>query len=200
MSIKLPAPKYTGNTSVEEALKNRRSIRDYRDIPLSKPDLSQLLWSAQGTTHKNFFRTTPSAGALYPIEVYAAIGNVSDVKSGIYKYNPKKHELELVVYGDKRKSISRAALSQDFIQQAAVVIVLSAVYERVTGKYHEKGITYTHMEMGHAAQNILLQSYSLKLGSVVIGAFYANELNRLMNMKKEERPLYIIPVGKIDKR
>ncbi len=200
MSIKLPVPEYTSNTSVEEALKNRRSIRDYRNSPISKKNLSQLLWSAQGTTYKNFFRTAPSAGALYPIEVYAAIGNVTDIKTGVYKYNPKKHELELIVYGDKRRGISSVALSQDFIQHAAVVIVLSVVYERVTGKYHEKGTTYTHMETGHASQNILLQAYSLKLGCVVIGAFYAQELNRLMNMEKDERPLYIIPVGKIYKR
>jgi len=156
--IKLPAPRYEGKTSIERAMRERRSVRHYRNEPLTIPEISQLLWSAQGITASGGLRTAPSAGALYPLEVYIVVGNVTNMKSGIYKYIPESHELVKVTEGDKRSELSNAALHQSPIKEAPAVIVISAVYERTTGKYGERGIRYVHMEAGHAAQNICLQA------------------------------------------
>ena len=194
--IRLREPKYDSNTSVEQALLKRRSVRVYKDEPLALTEVLQLLWAAQGITDPRGFRTAPSAGALYPLELYVVAGNVNDLPDGIYKYKPHKHELAMVVEGDKRTELCNAALDQPSIKDAAALIVFSAVYERTTGKYGERGIRYVHMEVGHAAQNIYLQAVSLNLGLVVIGAFDDEEVKKIMNMEDKEQPLYIIPVGK----
>ncbi|MHC1611019.1 MAG: SagB/ThcOx family dehydrogenase [Candidatus Methanospirareceae archaeon] len=195
--IKLPEPKYDSNTSVEEALRERRSIRAYKDEALTLTEVSQLLWAAQGITDPRGFRTAPSAGALYPLEVYVVIGNVEGVTEGVYKYKPHEHELLKVRSGDVRDGLSVAALGQSFVGEGSIVIVFSAVYERTTQRYGDRGIRYVHMEAGHAAQNVYLQAVSLNLGTVVVGAFKDDEVRRILNMPDEEHPLYIMPVGKI---
>jgi SagB-type dehydrogenase family enzyme len=195
-NIKLPPPEYNGNVSVEKALLGRRSIREYKDTSLTLNEISQLLWAAQGITDPRGFRTAPSAGALYPLEVYIVIGNVKDLPDGIYKYKPRGHELVMIVKGDKRAELSAAALGQSSVKDGAAVIVIAAVYERTTGKYHERGIRYVHMEVGHAAQNIYLQSVALNLGTLVVGAFDDREVKKTMNMADNEQPLCIMPVGR----
>lgn len=196
-NIKLPDPRYDSNTSIERALLKRRSVRDYSDTPLSLREISQILWAAQGITDARGLRTAPSAGALYPLEIYVVAGNVTGLPAGIYKYRPHNHELTTIVQGDKRINIGNAALNQPSIKKAAAVIVFSAIYERTTVKYGERGIRYVHMEVGHAAQNLCLQAVSLGLGTVVIGAFDDSKMKQTMNMEDKEYPLYLIPVGKI---
>ncbi len=194
--IKLPEPKHDSSTSIEKALLKRRSIRGCKDEPLTLAQVSQLLWAAQGITDSGGLRTSPSAGALYPLEVYIVVGGVKDLTDGIYKYKPHKHEIEMVVKGDKRNELYRATLSQSSVRDAPAVIVFSAVYERTTVKYGERGIRYVFIEAGHAAQNVFLQAVSLDLGAVVIGAFYDDEVKKIMKMPEREQPLYIMPVGK----
>lgn len=194
--IKLPEPRYDSDTSIEEALLKRRSIRDYKDSPLTLAEVSQLLWAAQGITNPGGLRTAPSAGALYPLELYVVAGNVNGLSDGIYKYKTHRHELLRVVKGDKRIELCNAALGQPYVRSAAIVIVFSAVYERTTVKYGERGIRYAHMEAGHAAQNVYLQAASLNIGTLVIGAFYDDEVKKIMKMADKEHPLYIMPVGK----
>lgn len=195
--IKLPAPYYDGNTSVEMALLKRRSIRSYSNEPLSLAEISQLLWAAQGITDSRGYRTAPSAGALYPLEIYIIAGRVKDLSQGIYKYRPHENALVKIVDGDRRAEVCRASLNQSSISDAAAVIVFCAIYERTTVKYGERGIRYVFIEVGHAAQNIYLQAVSLKLGTLVIGAFNDNELKKIMNFDLYEYPLYIMPVGKL---
>jgi SagB-type dehydrogenase family enzyme len=197
--IKLPEPKLNSNTSVEQALLKRRSIREFKEGSLTLDEVSQILWAAQGITNARDLKTTPSAGALYPLEVYAVIGNVRGVETGVYKYKPHQHELIKIRDGDVRDYLSNAALGQTYVRTSAVVIVFSAVYERTTHKYGDRGIRYTHMEVGHASQNVYLQAVSLNLGTVVIGAFHDNEVRKILNMPDNEHPLYIMPVGKIKK-
>ena len=194
--IKLPAPRYESKTSLEKALRERRSVREFKKETLTLSEIAQLLWSAQGITASGGLRTAPSAGALYPLEVYIIVGNVTNMKSGIYKYIPESHELVKVIEGDKRSEMSKAALHQSPITDAPAVIVFSAVYERTSGKYGERGIRYVQMEAGHAAQNILLQAVSLNLGAVVMGAFEDDKVERAMDLKPDEKPLYVIPVGR----
>lgn len=195
-TIKLPPPKYESNISVEQALFQRRSIRDYKDAPLTLAEVSQLLWAAQGITNQKGYRTTPSAGALYPLETYVVVGNVEGLTTGVYKYKPDQHELINVLVGDKRSELAAAALNQPPVKDGAIDIVFSAIPERTTRKYQERGIRYVFMEVGHAAQNVYLQAVALNLGTVVIGAFTDSEVKEILNMPDNEHPLYIMPVGR----
>jgi SagB-type dehydrogenase family enzyme len=194
--IKLPEPIYDSKTSVEKALRDRRSIRQYRNLPITLQDLSQLLWAAQGISGTGGRRTSPSAGALYPLELCVVAGNVTGLSVGVYSYDPHKHELSRVLDSDKRAELSKAALGQSSIKNAAAILVISAVYERVTGKYRERGIRYVHMEAGHAAENVFLQAVSLDLGTVVIGAFHDEEVRTVLHLTGQVQPLYLMPMGK----
>ncbi|MCK4929106.1 MAG: SagB/ThcOx family dehydrogenase [Methanosarcinales archaeon] len=195
--IILPEPRYSGGMPVEEALLGRRSIRNYKDEALTMSEVSQLLWAAQGITNARGFRTAPSAGALYPLEVYVVAGNVEGLPAGVYKYRPQGHELEMVAEGDVRPDLCAAAVNQECVEDGAAVLVFAAVYERTTGKYGERGVRYVHMEVGHAAQNVYLQAVSLGLGTVVVGAFDDEEVERLLQMGDDERALCIMPVGRL---
>jgi SagB-type dehydrogenase family enzyme len=169
--IKLPEPRYDSQTSVERALQQRRSVRDYLDEPLTLAEVSQLLWAAQGITDPNGFRTAPSAGALYPLELYLVVGNMTDLAKGVYKYHSQQHELVKVSQEDQRRALAAAALGQSCVADGAVSIVIAAVYERTMRKYGQRGVRYVHIEVGHTAQNIYLQAVSLNLGTVIVGAF-----------------------------
>jgi SagB-type dehydrogenase family enzyme len=195
--IKLTQPVYDSSVSLEESILKRRSIRRYKNEPLTINEVSQLMWAAQGITDSYGLRTAPSAGALYPLEIYVVVGNVNELTPGIYKYKPNEHELLLIEKGDNRGTLSDASLGQRAVENGAIVIVISAVYERTTWKYRDRGVRYVHMEVGHVGQNISLQAVSLGLGTVVIGAFSDNEVKRIMKMPEEESPLYIMPVGRI---
>lgn len=194
--IRLPAPKTDGATSVEKALRERRSIREFKRQPLSITEISQLLWAAQGITGSGGVRTAPSAGALYPLELYLVAGNVEGLTEGVYKYLPDGHELIRAVEGDKRIELSRAALGQSSVRDAAAVLLLTAVYEKITARYGERGIRYVHIEIGHVGQNVCLQAAALKLGAVVIGAFDDSQVKRIANLMPKEEPLYLIAIGK----
>jgi len=195
--IKLPKPRYESDVSVEEAILNRRSVRSYTDKPLSLEDISQLLWAAQGITDKEKkFRAAPSAGALYPLEIYLVAGNVTSLDDGVYRYDPFNHKILKHKEGDYRKDLSLSALGQSCVKNGAIDIVIAAVYERITGKYGERGIKYTYMEAGHVAQNVYLQAETLVLGTVVVGAFMNDKVKEVIGMKEEETPLYILPVGR----
>ncbi len=198
LKIKLPKPTYHSNTSIEQALLKRRSIRNYKEQPISLKEVSQLLWAAQGITDpKRGFRTTPSAGALYPLKVYVVANNVKNLTKGVYKYNPYKHELIKIKDKSVQNALTSAALWQPWVKKGAIVIVFSAVYTKTIQKYGNRGIRYVHMEVGHAAQNVYLQAVSLNLGTVVVGAFNDNKVKQILNMPKNEYPLYLMPVGKI---
>jgi len=140
-------------------------------------------------TSKRGFRAAPSAGATYPIEIRAV------TPDGIFRYVPEGHKLIQEKTGDLRRELSQAALSQSFIAEAPCNFVISAVYERTTMRYGERGIRYVHIEVGHAAENIHLQAVALGLGSVPIGAFYDEKVTAVLDLPDNEVPLYIIPVG-----
>lgn len=197
--IELPAPRLTGPVSVEEALLRRRSVRDFADAPLTAAELSQLLWAAQGITGSEGERTAPSAGALYPLEIYAAVGAVEGIPAGVYRYRPRGHRLARARSGataDVRPALSAAAVGQESVAEAAVAIVIAAVYERTSVKYGDRAKRYVHMEVGHAAQNVSLACEALGLGTVVVGAFEDAKVREVLGMDAGERPLAILPVGR----
>ncbi len=196
--IQLPKPTYQG-ISLEEAIKKRRSVRNYSSKPLTLSQLSQLLFSSQGITGKLYdqpLRTTPSAGALYPVEIYVFVNDVEGLTRGIYHYAVLSHSLELIKPGNFKKEITDAGLKQEMMGDADVTFVLSAIFDRVRHKYGERGFRYVYMEAGHISQNIYLQAVSLGLGSVCVGAFLDEEVNRLIGIDgKNEAAIYLHAVG-----
>lgn len=196
-TISLPRPNSDSTTSIEKALRERRSLRGYGKGPLTPGEIAQLLWAAQGITHGEGFRTAPSAGALYPLETYLVAGDVRDLPAGVYRYLPDKHALVLVASGDVRGRLCDASLHQDAVGNAPAAVVFSAVFARSTGKYGKRGVRYAHMEAGTAAQNVALQAVSLNLGTVVIGAFEDDEVRAVLSMPTMEDPMIIMPVGRM---
>ncbi len=198
--ISLPDARLMGEMTVEEALFERRSVRDYTGEPITLEEVSQLLWAAQGTTVDWGGRTSPSAGGTYPLELYLVAGDVDGLEAGVYLYRTGRHELARILSGDVRKELAQASLGQSSVEEGAVVLAISAVYERTTGRYGGRGLRYVHMEAGHAAQNVYLQATALDLGCVVIGAFQDDDLSALLGLPDDEAPLYVIPVGRISTR
>lgn len=196
--IKLPPPAVDSNTSIEEALYNRRSRRTYKNQPLSINEVSQLLWAAIGVndTRKGFL-TIPSAGALYPLKLYLVAGDIDGLEKGVYSYNQYKNELVRLQRKDIRKELSIASLGQRCIEVAPLILILVAIYEKTTDKYGKRGVRYIYMEAGHSSQNIYLQAVSLGLGTVAIGAFDDSEVKKILKLPVNEEPLYIMPAGKI---
>ncbi|HSR32447.1 MAG TPA: SagB/ThcOx family dehydrogenase [Anaerolineae bacterium] len=189
-SIPLPQPVLTGQTSLEELLARRRSVREFDNEPLTAADLGQLLWAAQGITNSRGFRTAPSAGALYPLELYVA------TVEGVFHYDPHNHQLLVTSHSDARMDLYQAALSQEPVRQAPAVFIVTAIYERTAQKYgDERTPRYVHLEAGHAAQNLLLEAVALGLGAVPIGAFYDEAIQKALGLPTDHTPLYLIPVG-----
>jgi SagB-type dehydrogenase family enzyme len=198
--VKLEPPQKEGGQPLWEALKLRRSIRHFKNIPLSNSELSQLLWAAQGITKKYMdheLRGAPSAGALYPVETYLFVQMVEGIEPGIYHYNTRSHELELLRQGDLRFEVAEAALDQDFMAEAAVVFAWTAVFARSKWKYRERGCRYIYLEAGHIAQNVALAAVALGLGSCQIAALYDEEVNDLLGVDGEEESIvYMTAVGR----
>lgn len=194
-SVALPKPRMDGRVSVERALLRRRSLREFGTRSVTLADVSQLLWAAQGITHESVQRTAPSAGALYPLSVYVAAGDVQSLDPGLYEYIPHQQALNSVVAGDRRPKLAAAALDQEWIADAAAVLIIAADYRVTTRKYGERGVRYVHIEAGHAAQNICLQAESLGLGATVVGAFDEHRTRDVLELPGNENPLLLIPVG-----
>ncbi len=189
--IVLPPPQLEGKISLEAAIAARRSVRSFTSQELTLEEISQLLWAAQGITGpKEYMRAAPSAGGCCPLEFYVCR------KDGIWRYRPQGHRLMLHRPDDIRAPLAEAAWNQNYIAQAPVTFAISAVFSRTTRRYGERGrIRYVPMDVGHAAENLLLQAVALELASVPIGAFDDAAVARVLNLPSEEEPLYLLPVG-----
>jgi SagB-type dehydrogenase family enzyme len=196
--IPLPEPRGWQGLSVAAAIDRRRSQRTYASGQLAQDDLSRLLHAASGITDPaSGFRAAPSAGALYPMETYAVIHEVVGLEAGLYHYVPARHELERLRSGDLRAAIVVAGIGQEMLAQAQLCIVLSAIFQRTRWRYHERAYRYILLEAGHIAQNIYLSGTALGLGVCAVGAFFDDDLNRLLRIDgKDEAALYILAVGR----
>jgi len=184
---------------LEEAIAHRRSVREFSSEPITRLQLSQILWAAQGITDRGWgLRAIPSAGATYPLEVYVVCGHnsVEGIAEGVYHYNIARHCLVLHRSGDVRTNLARAALGQEFVYEAPVDIVICAFFQRTTGGYGSRGERYVYIEVGHVGQNIYLQAVALGLATVAIGAFRDEPVREVLQLDVECQPLYLMPVGK----
>lgn len=195
--VLLPKPSFTGKKSVEEAIKARRTVRHFKAKALNLEQLSQILWAAYGVTANGFYKSVPSAGALYPLDIWVAAGKngVEGLEAGIYHYIPKAHRLTQVKAGELRDDIARASLYQSWMAEAPVILIITGEYERCTRKYGERGIPYTYIEAGHAGQNIFLQAEALGLGTGIVGAFHNDVVQKVLGIGKVYDPILIMPVG-----
>jgi SagB-type dehydrogenase family enzyme len=196
--IKLPAPSHQGSMSVEEALKRRRTVRQFASRPLTLAQVSQLLWGADGISDPRGLRTAPSAGATYPLELYVVVGErgTVDLAPGVYRYLPQSHSLEPTpAKGDLRAQVARVSLHQNWMAEAPLMVVIAAEYQRCMARYGNRGIQYTHMEVGHLGQNLFLQAEALGLACGIVGAFEDTALARILQFPKNHEPLLIMPVG-----
>jgi SagB-type dehydrogenase family enzyme len=192
--IILPPAKLSGGRSLNESIARRRSERSFLDDDLPLDQIGQVLWAVQGREPESGLRTVPSAGATYPLEIYTV------QQSGVYHYDPRRHLLDMKRPGDLRKDLYQAALEQEFILEAPLIIVIAAVYERTSRRYGAaRTPRYVHMEVGHAAQNVLLQCAALGLGSVPVGAFHDEVVRSSLGFPPDHEPLYLLPIGRTRK-
>jgi SagB-type dehydrogenase family enzyme len=185
----LPEPDKNGSTPLERMIGVRRSRRDFRPEPLTIEQIGQLVWAAQGQGERSRYRTCPSAGATYPLEVFVA------TPEGLFVYLPGEHTLQKLSAQDLRAALASAAWGQQFIEAAPLTLVLAARFSRTTGRYGERGVRYVYMEAGHAAQNVHLQAEALGLGSVAVGAFDDASVGGVLSLPKKFEPIYMVTVG-----
>lgn len=193
--LSLPVPALIGKTSLEEVIARRRSVREFSAASLTMAEIGQLCWAGQGVTDRvQGFRASPSAGALFPIELYVVTAE------GVDRYLPKRHELDRILIGDLRSALQAASLDQEMLGTAPLCVVIATVVERSAQKYGKRAEQYCLLEAGHVAQNILLQATALKLGGVPVGAFEENQVAAVLKLPKDHRVLYLLPIGHPAKR
>jgi SagB-type dehydrogenase family enzyme len=193
--IALPKPDLDEAVTLQRSLQERHSTREFGDAPVGLGELSQILWAAQGINSEHGGRTAPSAGALYPLELFVVAGRVDDLGPGVYRYRIRQHDLVRERQDDLRAALARAALDQEWLADAAAVLVISAVFERTTRKYGSRGRRYVHMEAGIAAQNVHLMVAALGLGTTIVGAFDDGKVQRVLELERECKPLILMPIG-----
>ncbi len=190
LSRELPPPRFEGSMPLEQAIRLRRSVRSFKNKPVDYGALGQILWAAQGLRGEGYYRTAPSAGALYPLELFTVS------QSEIAHYLPESHTLQQLKQGDFRPALAQAALDQTFILQAPITLIIGAVPSRTSQKYGiDRSARYIAIEVGHAAQNAMLQAAALDLGSVAVGAFDDDEIAELLDLSDTTVPLYLVPIG-----
>jgi len=187
--INLPKPKQNGVKSLEQAIATRRSRRSFLPKSLTLEQIGQLVWAAQGRDAHSRYRTTPSAGATYPLELFVV------TKDGLFKYLSTEHALEGLIEGDIRNELASAAWGQEFIEAAPVTLIVAAEFSRTTDHYGERGVRYVYMEAGHAAQNVHLQAEAMGLGSVAVGAFDDTSVSKVLSLPRSLEPIYMVVVG-----
>ena len=203
LTYTLPSPKTDGDMSVEKTMANRRSRRIM--LPkkaLAAAHLSQILWAAYGVTRpmpdrpSGGLHTAPSAGAIFPMEIYVVIGNVTGIEAGLYKYISRENKIVRTIDKDIRKGLGAAALNQTMLRDAPATVVYTATFDRMIARYGERGRDrYVFIEIGHSAQNVYLQAEALGLGTCAVAAFDDEKISELLNLPETEKPFYLMPVG-----
>lgn len=199
--VSLPAPETEGGGPAWEAMRRRRSARNYTPEPLDIGELSQLLWAMNGITKESphfQLRTSPSAGALYPVETYLVANNIDGIDRGIYHHDIRHFKLEMLKRGDFSARVAEAGLGQNFLAKAPVVFVWTAVVARARVKYQDRAYRYLYLDAGHIAQNLCLAAAGMGFGCCTVGAFFDDEVEALVDADGEkEISLYMGAVGKL---
>jgi SagB-type dehydrogenase family enzyme len=199
--IALPGRDFVVGAPLGEVLERRRSIRDYALRPLPLATLGRLLHASYGVKGERdlgepmYERAAPSAGGLYPLEVYVATQSVEGLDDGIHHYDPLAHELELRRPGLAQPGLVHLTLEQEMVRAANLVVVITAIPERTMWKYGQRGYRYVWLDAGHLGQNLYLVATALGLGPVGIGGFFDADLNALLDLPAGEEAFYLVCIG-----
>lgn len=193
--VPLPRAAPPASATLASVLERRHSVREFADRPVELSELAEVLWAAIGVNRPDGRRTVPSAGALFPLDVYVVAGDVRGLASGVYHYLPVEHALERTADGDRRAALVREALRQGWVARAPAILIVTAEYERTTVKYGDRGVRYAHMEVGAAAQSVYLQCAALGLGTTFVGAFDDEGVGEAVGLPAVHRPLALLPIG-----
>ena len=195
----LPTPQTDGGEGLWRVIAARRSVRDFRDQPISREQLSQLLWATQGITGGRRgipFRAAPSAGACYPIETYVVANRVEGLEPGLYHYDVTEATLDVLRRGDLSGAIAAACLGQEMAAKAGAVFAWTAIPLRSKQRYRERAYRYIYMDAGHIGQSLHLAATALGLGCCAIGAFLDDEVNAVLGVDGlDEMAIYLSVVG-----
>lgn len=195
MQLALPPPQFQGPMSVEQALQQRRSRREFAAEALSLQDVAQVLWAGQGVTDPSGRRTAPSAGARTPLELYLVAGQVTGLRPGVYRYDARSHTLLALRSGDLRAALAAAAAGQAWMRDAPALLLIAAVPSRTQARYGNRAERYVQLEAGHAAQNVYLQCTARGLATVFVGAFDESLLRQTLDLPADQAPLGLMPFG-----
>jgi SagB-type dehydrogenase family enzyme len=205
--IALPRGHFRIRKTLGAALESRHSVRDFVLRPLSLDRLGQLLYLSHGVRGVRtvedevvFSRCSPSAGGLYPIELYVATQKVRGVPDGIHHYDARFHRLEQVAAGRFHEHLADLTIGQDMIRTANLVVVMTAVFQRTMWKYGLRGYRYVWLDAGHVGQNLCLTAVGLNLGAVTIGGFFDLEIGRLLQLPPDEAAVYLACIGQPARR
>jgi SagB-type dehydrogenase family enzyme len=200
-ALKLPAPEAS---PLMQLLQARDSCRGFGLRPMPAQALSQILASAYGISRTGrldgggsvYFRTAPSAGGLFPLEIYALAREVEGVSDGLYHYNVRRHDLEPLKAGGWFSELDKALLMAPLVRGANLILFLSAVFARSQKKYGPRGYRYITLEAGHVAQNVCLSALEQGMGSLCMGGYLDGRLNRFLELDGlREAVVYSVVVG-----
>jgi SagB-type dehydrogenase family enzyme len=199
-SVPLPAPAPMPSMPLGEVLARRRSLREYSGRALTLDELSRLLNGATGITDRRdptlYFRSVPSSGALYPLEIYPIVFDVAGIAPGVYHYDVLRHRLNLLRNDDVRAAVFQGGLSQDMFRTAPLVLVVTGLFPRVQFKYVDRSYRYIMLEAGHLGQNLYLTATALGLAPCGVGAYFDDDFNRVVGVDgNEELTVYVMCVG-----
>ncbi|HEY8910217.1 MAG TPA: SagB/ThcOx family dehydrogenase [Desulfosporosinus sp.] len=201
--VKLPRPSeiITEFVDVRKTIEQRKSVRNYSELPLTVDQLSYLLWCTQGVKEvfqgRSTLRNVPSAGARHAFETYLLINNVEGITPGVYRFLVMEHSLICVSLDkDIADKITKACLNQTFVKSCAVTFIWSAVPYRMNWRYGERGYRYLYLDAGHVCQNLYLSAESINCGTCAIAAYSDDELNQILGLDgKEQFVIYLATVG-----
>ncbi len=194
--VSLPKPDLKGKATLEQVLSQRRSVREYAPGALTLAEVSQLMWAAHGITGPNGKRTTPSARAIYPLEVWLVANDVKGLAPGVYRYVPLDHALATVAAGDHRAAVAAAAMGQKAIESAPVVVAVTGDSVLAAEKFRGRAAAWLGMEAGFVIQDVYLEATALGLGTVMVGGFNDAAVRGALGLPEGRVPLGLMPVGR----
>jgi SagB-type dehydrogenase family enzyme len=195
-TVALPKADAIGKVTLEQAIARRRSVREYAPGALTLAEVSQLMWVGQGITSPDGKRATPSARAVYPLQVWLVADDVTGLPAGIYRYEPKGHALALVAAGSQRDSLAAAARGQETLQHAAAVIAVIGDSTLAATRFRGSAERWLGMEAGFIVQDVYLECTALGLGTVMVGGFDEGAVRRVLGAPSGWEALALMPVGR----
>lgn len=201
--VSLPESPARLTMSLGDAILKRSTAKQMTPRPVDLQTVATLLHCGYGITrdqrslgYPRTFRTTPSGGALYPLEIYCHSARTEGFEGGLYHYNPTENHLRLLRRGDHTETIAKGLVQQNVAHEASLIIFITALFDRSTFKYSDRGYRFALLEAGHVAQNINLAAVALDLASINLGGFYDRRIDDFLDLDGlTHSTLYVVAIG-----